>query len=167
MSRHGSLHRLRDRAPVYRRGAMYSTARDALPSGMSASPSAQRQPDRAVQHPDQRSVADLLSVRGWSGDRCGDCGLPLNDMKRLPNIHPGEVLLEEFLRPMALSQNAIASDIGVPPRRINEIVLGKRSITADTAIRLARRFKTSEQFWMSLQAEYDLEEARKALRVAA
>ena len=88
-------------------------------------------------------------------------------MKRLPNIHPGEVLLEEFLRPMALSQNAIASDIGVPPRRINEIVLGKRSITADTAIRLARRFKTSEQFWMSLQAEYDLEEARKALRVAA
>jgi addiction module HigA family antidote len=88
-------------------------------------------------------------------------------MKRLPNIHPGEVLLEEFLRPMALSQNAIARDIGVPPRRINEIVLGKRSITADTAIRLARRFKTSEQFWMSLQAEYDLEEARKALRVAA
>lgn len=88
-------------------------------------------------------------------------------MKRLPNIHPGEVLLEEFLKPMALSQNAIARDIGVPPRRINEIVLGKRGITADTAIRLARRFKTSEQFWMGLQAEYDLEEARKALRAAA
>jgi antitoxin HigA-1 len=88
-------------------------------------------------------------------------------MKRLPNIHPGEVLFEEFLGPMGLSQNAIAREIGVPPRRINEIVLGKRGITADTAIRLAKRFKTSEQFWMSLQAEYDLEEARKSLRVAA
>jgi addiction module HigA family antidote len=88
-------------------------------------------------------------------------------MKRLPNIHPGEVLLEEFLNPMGLSQNAIARDIGVPPRRINEIVLGKRGISADTAIRLAKRFKTSEQFWMSLQAEYDLEEARKSLRAAA
>ena len=88
-------------------------------------------------------------------------------MKRLPNVHPGEVLLEEFLNPMGLSQNAIAREIGVPPRRINEIVLGKRGITADTAIRLAKRFRTSEQFWMSLQAEYDLEEARKSLRVAA
>jgi len=88
-------------------------------------------------------------------------------VKRICNIHPGEVLLEEFLEPMGLSQNAIAREIGVPPRRINEIVLGKRGITADTAIRLARRFKTSEQFWMSLQAEYDLEEARKSLRAAA
>lgn len=88
-------------------------------------------------------------------------------MKRLPNIHPGEVLLEEFLRPMDLSQNAVAREIGVPPRRINEIVLGKRGITADTAIRLAKRFKTTEQFWMSLQTEFDLEEARKTLRVAA
>ncbi len=88
-------------------------------------------------------------------------------MKRLPNIHPGEVLFAEFLKPMGLSQNAIAREIGVPPRRINEIVLGKRGITADTAIRLAKRFKISEQFWMSLQAEFDLEEARKSLRVAA
>lgn len=88
-------------------------------------------------------------------------------MKKLPNVHPGEVLLEEFLLPMGLSQNFVAREIGVPPRRINEIVLGKRGITADTAIRLARHFKTSEQFWMSLQAEYDLEEARKSLRVAA
>ena len=88
-------------------------------------------------------------------------------MKKLPNVHPGEVLLEEFLLPMGLSQNSVAREIGVPPRRINEIVLGKRGITADTAIRLARHFKTSEQFWMSLQAEYDLEEARKSLRVAA
>lgn len=82
--------------------------------------------------------------------------------KTLPNIHPGEVLLEEFLKPMDISQNALARAIGVPPRRINEIVLGKRSISADTALRLARAFGTSEQFWMGLQADYDLEEARKA-----
>ena len=84
-------------------------------------------------------------------------------MKRaLPNIHPGEVLLEEFLKPMEVSQNALARAIGVPPRRINEIVLGKRSVSADTALRLARAFGTSEQFWMGLQADYELEEARKA-----
>jgi addiction module HigA family antidote len=88
-------------------------------------------------------------------------------MKRLRNIHPGEVLLEEFLKPMDLSQNAIARAIGVPPRRINEIVLGKRGITADTAIRLAKHFGTSEQFWMGLQADYDLEEARRGIRLVA
>ena len=82
--------------------------------------------------------------------------------KALPNIHPGEVLLEEFLKPMGVSQNALARAMAVPPRRINEIVLGKRSITADTALRLALAFGTSEQFWMGLQADYDLEEARKA-----
>jgi antitoxin HigA-1 len=82
--------------------------------------------------------------------------------KTLPNIYPGEVLLEEFLKPMGISQNALARAIGVPPRRINKIVLGKRSISADTALRLARAFGTSEQFWMGLQADYDLEEARKA-----
>lgn len=82
-------------------------------------------------------------------------------MKKLPNIHPGEVLLEEFLKPLAISQNALARAIDVPPRRINEIVLGKRAVTADTALRLARAFGTSEQFWMGLQADYDLEEARK------
>ena len=88
-------------------------------------------------------------------------------MKRLRNIHPGEVLLEEFLKPMNLSQNALGRAIGVPPRRINEIVLGKRGITADTAIRLARHFGTSEQFWMGLQADYDLEEARKGMKLVA
>lgn len=88
-------------------------------------------------------------------------------MKRLRNIHPGEILLEEFLKPMEISQNALAREIGVPPRRINEIVLGKRGITADTAIRLARRFKTSEQFWMGLQADYDLEEARRSIKLVA
>ena len=88
-------------------------------------------------------------------------------MKRLRNIHPGEVLLEEFLTPMDLSQNAIARAIGVPPRRVNEIVLGKRGITADTAIRLAKYFGTSEQFWMGLQADYDLEEARRGMKLVA
>ena len=82
---------------------------------------------------------------------------------KLPNIHPGEVLFEEFLVPMEISQNKIARDIGVPPRRINEIVHGKRSVTADTAVRLAKYFGVSEQFWMGLQADYDLEEARLAL----
>jgi antitoxin HigA-1 len=84
-------------------------------------------------------------------------------MKTLPNIHPGEVLLEEFLTPMGISQNALARAAAVPPRRINEIVLGKRSLSADTAVRLARVFGTSERFWLGLQTDYDLEEARRAL----
>ncbi len=83
--------------------------------------------------------------------------------KRLPNIHPGEVLMAEFLEPLGLSQNALARAAGVPPRRINEIVLGKRGITADTALRLAAALGTSERFWLGLQAEYDLEEARRSL----
>jgi len=84
-------------------------------------------------------------------------------MTKLKNVHPGEVLLEEFLNPMELSQNALARAIGVPPRRINEIVLGKRGITADTALRLAKTFGNSESFWLGLQADYDLEEARKTI----
>lgn len=84
-------------------------------------------------------------------------------MKRLPNIHPGEVLLEEFLKPMGISQNRIGRETGVPPRRINEIVLGKRSITPDTAMRLACFFGSSEEFWLGLQMDYDLEEARREL----
>jgi addiction module HigA family antidote len=70
---------------------------------------------------------------------------------------PGEVLLEEFLKPLEISQYQLAKDVGVPPRRINEIVLGKRSVTADTALRLARYFSTSERFWLNLQARHDLE----------
>lgn len=85
-------------------------------------------------------------------------------MKRLRNIHPGEVLLEEFMRPFEISQNALARATGVPPRRINEIVLGKRGISADTALRLAAFFGTSEGFWMGLQSDYDLEEARAAIQ---
>jgi len=78
-------------------------------------------------------------------------------MKKLNPVHPGEVLNEEFLKPLSISQNQIARDINVPPRRINEIVLGKRRVTADTALRLSIYFKTSPQFWMNLQASYDLD----------
>jgi len=81
--------------------------------------------------------------------------------EKLANIHPGEVLREEFLVPMGISQNRLARGIGVPPRRINEIVLEKRAITADTAIRLASYFGTSEGFWMGLQADYDLEKTHR------
>ena len=87
-------------------------------------------------------------------------------MKTLPNIHPGEVLLEEFLLPLNISQNALARAASVPPRRINEIVLGKRGITADTAVRLAAALGTSERFWLGLQADYDLEEAHRVLGAA-
>ena len=83
--------------------------------------------------------------------------------KKLPNISPGEVLLEEFLEPFGLSQNRLARELNVPPRRINEIVLGKRAVTPDTALRLARYFGMSERFWLGLQLDYDLEEARRAL----
>jgi addiction module HigA family antidote len=81
----------------------------------------------------------------------------------LPNPTPGEILLEEFLKPMALSQTALARAIGVPPRRINEIVLGKRSITADTDLRLARYFKLSDGFFLGLQADHDLMQRRREI----
>jgi len=84
-------------------------------------------------------------------------------MEKLLNIHPGEILFEEFLKPMEISQTRLANTIGVPPRRINEIVLGKRGITADTALRLARVFGTSVQFWMGLQDEYELRQARSEI----
>jgi len=82
---------------------------------------------------------------------------------KLAPVHPGEVLLEEFLKPLGLSQNRLALNIGVPPRRINEIVLGKRRVTADTALRLARYFDTTPQFWLGLQADYDLDVAADEL----
>lgn len=83
--------------------------------------------------------------------------------KKLPPVHPGEVLLEEFLKPMQLSQNRLALAISVPARRINEIVLGKRSVSADTALRLSRFFGTSAQFWLGLQSDYDLDVASDCL----
>src|SRR6266581_219800 len=81
----------------------------------------------------------------------------------LPNPHPGEILAEEFLNPMELSQTALARAIGVPPRRINEIVLGKRAITADTDLRLARYFNMSEGFFIGLQTDYELMERKRAI----
>jgi len=83
--------------------------------------------------------------------------------KKLSPIHPGEVLLEEFLKPMGLSQNKLALNIGVPARRINEIVLEKRKITADTALRLARFFGMSSEFWIGLQSQYELDVTADAL----
>ena len=80
--------------------------------------------------------------------------------KKLPPVHPGEILLLEFLEPLGISQYRLAKDISVPPRRINEIVKGTRSITANTALRLARYFATSERFWLNLQSHYDLETER-------
>ena len=82
---------------------------------------------------------------------------------KLDPIHPGEILLEEFMGPLGLSQYRVAKDIGVHPRRINEIVHGKRSMTADTALRLSRYFGTSERFWLNLQARYDLEVEKERL----
>ena len=79
-------------------------------------------------------------------------------------IHPGEILIEEFLRPMGISQYRVAKDISVPPRRINEIVHGKRAISADTALRLSRYFGTSERFWLNLQTRYDLEVTKQRLQ---
>ncbi len=79
------------------------------------------------------------------------------DNKKIPPIHPGEILMEEFIKPMGISQNKIAMDIRVPPRRINEIILGKRRITPDTALRLAKYFHMSPQFWLGLQMDYDLD----------
>jgi antitoxin HigA-1 len=81
----------------------------------------------------------------------------------LPNPHPGEILLEEFLKPMGLSQNALARAVHVPPRRINEIVLGKRAMTADTDLRLARYFEMSEGFFLGLQTDYDLMQRRREI----
>ena len=76
---------------------------------------------------------------------------------KLSPVHPGEILLEEFLKPMGISQYRLAKDINVPPRRINEIVHGTRSVTADTALRLSRYFGTTERFWLNLQTRYDIE----------
>ncbi|MEJ2600355.1 MAG: HigA family addiction module antitoxin [Anaerolineales bacterium] len=84
-------------------------------------------------------------------------------VREIPPIHPGEILLEEYLKPMRISQYRLAKDINVDPRRINEIIHGQRSITADTALRLARYFGTSERFWLNLQSRYDLERQKMEL----
>jgi len=81
--------------------------------------------------------------------------------RKLPLIHPGEILLEEFMKPMGVSQNKLARDIDVPPKRVNTIVNGKGGITADTALRLSKYFGTTAQFWMNLQGHYELERAER------
>lgn len=90
-------------------------------------------------------------------------GLSTTMTELLPNPHPGDILLEDFLKPMGLSQNALARAVNVPPRRINEIVLGKRSLTADTDLRLSRYFGVSEGFFLGLQADYDLMQRRREI----
>ncbi len=89
--------------------------------------------------------------------------MPTRKATKLAPIHPGEVLLADFLEPLSLSQYRLAHDVSVPPRRINEIVHGTRAITADTALRLARYFGTTDRFWLNLQARFDLETQRDAL----
>src|SRR5438128_3949003 len=85
-------------------------------------------------------------------------------MRKLDPVHPGEILFEEFMKPLGISQYRLAKDISVPPRRINEIVLRKRSVSADTALRLSRFFGTSEHFWLNLQTAYDLDVEKDRLR---
>ncbi len=87
----------------------------------------------------------------------------MTELQLLPNPHPGEILLEDFLKPMRLSQNALARAVHVPPRRINEIVLGKRDVTADTDLRLARYFGISEGFFLGLQSDFDLMQRRRQI----
>jgi len=87
----------------------------------------------------------------------------MNAVPLMPPIHPGEVLMQEYLEPLGITQHRLALAIGVPPRRINEIVHGKRRISADTALRLARYLQTSERFWLNLQGRYDLEVERDRL----
>jgi addiction module HigA family antidote len=87
----------------------------------------------------------------------------METQKKLAPVHPGEILLEDFMKPLGLSQTRLGRDLGVSPRRINEIVHGKRSITADTALRLSRYFGTSAEFWLGLQADYDLDVASERL----
>lgn len=90
--------------------------------------------------------------------------LTTTEVDRIEPIHPGEILMEDFIQGFGITQNKLAVAIGVPPRRINEIVHGKRGITADTAIRLARYFGTSEELWMNLQSHYELRVERRALQ---
>src|SRR5215475_7940806 len=114
-------------------------------------------------------MAHLLPMDHRRPGRCRDRRLSLNGGSPMPSpvpmppSHPGEILAEEYLVPLGITQHKLAVDIGVPPRRINEIVHGKRRISADTALRLARYFGTSERFWLNLQSRYDLEIERDRL----
>jgi len=110
-------------------------------------------------------VADLFSLGGHRCARRRNRGLSLSmKSKLLSNITPGEILEEEFLKPMGITQYRLAKDISVPPRRINEIIKGKRAITADTALRLGKYFGVAAQFWLNLQTHYDLEQEEARLK---
>ena len=114
--------------------------------------------------PQKLVVLDAAEHLATGSYHCGIQGQEASMASRkMEPIHPGEVLASEFLEPLGLSQYRLAQDISVPPRRINEIVHGKRAITADTALRLARYFGTSERFWLNLQSRYDLEVERDHL----
>src|SRR5438874_1714439 len=110
-------------------------------------------------------MANLLSLERRGRARGRNHRLPLTNMARRKHapVHPGEILLEEFLRPLGLSQYRLAKGVSVPARRINEIVRGSRAVTADTALRLARYFGTSERFWLNLQTRFDLETEKDRL----
>ena len=104
-------------------------------------------------------------LEALKGDRRGQRRLrSLTTTDKLPPVHPGEILMEDFLKGMGITQHKLAVSIGVPPRRINEIVHGKRAVTADTALRLAKFFEMSPQFWLGLQAQYDLDGAEDRIR---
>lgn len=107
----------------------------------------------------RRSVTGHQAVGGHGGPRQEG----VRTARKLPPVHPGEVLQEEFLKPLGISQYRLAKEISVPPRRVNEIVHGNRAITADTALRFARFFGTTDRFWLNLQARYDLEVERDRL----
>jgi antitoxin HigA-1 len=120
---------------------------------------------------DQPAMADLLHLVRGGTRRRGDRRLPPKEEPMatdtvMPPVHPGEILLEEFLIPLGVSQYQLAKAVDVPARRINEIVHGQRRITADTALRLSRYFGTSERFWMNLQARHDLETEKDRLGAA-
>ena len=109
---------------------------------------------------EQRNGGNVDSCRSWPNRRLGE-----ERMKRdMPPVHPGEILIEDFLKPLGITQYRLAKSIGVPQRRIGEIVAGKRAITADTALRLAKFFGTDAQSWLNLQSHYDLEVARDSLQ---
>src|ERR1019366_1216685 len=130
--------------------------------------SAERRSRRAAQYPHQRPVAHLLYLAQWRCLRCRNCRLSLGGTmaktEKLPPIHPGEILREDFMAPLGLSMNRLALDLHVPVTRIAEIVHQRRGITPDTALRLGRYFNTTARFWLSAQSSYDLEVAQDALQ---
>jgi len=105
-------------------------------------------------------MEDHFPLGEWSSTRGSDYRLSIKDvrMEQLPNIHPGEVLSEEFLKPMGITAYKLAKDVGIPQTRISEILKGKRRITADTALRLSQYFGTTPKFWLGIQDDFDLEE---------